>query len=84
MRDPSDSSSTKLLIIMIAVVPVIVAVAGLVSFLMLRAGFGLVVSGLLPFLATLIVVAALGVFLARAAARPGERGNGRNHDDDGV
>ena len=84
MRDPSNSSSTKLLVIMVAAVPVIVAVAGLVSFLMLRAGFGLLVSGLLPFLAMLIVVAALGVFLARAAGRQIESGDGRNRDGDGV
>jgi len=72
VRDPSDSSSTKLLAIMVAAVPVIVAVAGLV------------VSGLLPFLATLIVVAAPGVFLARTAGRSRERGDGRNRDGDGV
>ena len=76
------SSSTKLLVIMVAAVPVIVAVAGLVSFLMLRAGFGLLLSGLLPLFATLIVVTALGVFLGRAAGRSREAEEGQNSSRD--
>ena len=67
---------------MVVTVPVVVAGAGLVSFLMLRAGYGLILSGLLPLLATLVVVAALGVFLGRAAGRLRGRRNGRNRDRD--
>jgi hypothetical protein len=75
-----DSSPTTLLVVMVAVVPVVVAVAGLVSFLMLRAGYGLILSGLLPLLATLVVVTALGVYLGRAAGRSRGRGDGRNRE----
>ena len=77
-----DSSPTKLLVIMVAAVPVIVAVAGLVSYLMLRAGFGLLLSGLLPLFAILILVTALGVFLGRTAGRSQGGGDDRNSSRD--
>jgi len=51
---------------------------------MLRAGYGLILSGLLPLFATMAVVAALGVFLGRAAGRSRGRGGDRNRDRDGV
>ncbi|MBA3426844.1 MAG: hypothetical protein H0U04_20425 [Rubrobacter sp.] len=73
-----------MLIVMVVAVPVVVAGAGLVSFLMLRAGYGLILSGLLPLFVTLAVVATLGVFLGRAASRSRRRGDNRNRDRDGV
>ncbi len=60
-----------MLFVLIGVVPVVVAGAGLVSFLLLRAGYGLVVGALLPFAVSLLLVAALGAVLGRSAGRRG-------------
>jgi hypothetical protein len=51
------------LVILVVTVPIVVGGAGLASFLLLRAGHGLVVGGLLPFLAMLLLVGCLGVVL---------------------
>jgi zinc transporter ZupT len=49
------------------------ALAGVVSFLLLRAGYGFVVWGILPFLVLLLVALVLGAMVWRAAggALPG-------------
>jgi hypothetical protein len=62
-----------MLFVLIGTVPLVVAGAGLVSFLLLRAGYGLVVGALLPFAVSLLLVAALGAALGRAAGRNRER-----------
>lgn len=75
-----------LLVVLLGVVPLVVGGAGLVSFLLLRAGYGYVVGGVVPFLLSLLVVGVLGVLLGRAAS--GRRGDGpdgaRNEGGDDV
>lgn len=76
-----------LLLVLIVVVPLVVGGAGLVSFLLLRSGFGLLTGGVLPFLVSLLVVGVIGVLLGRAASgRRGAEGprGGRNGGDDDV
>jgi hypothetical protein len=58
-----------MLFVLIGVVPLVVAGAGVASFLLLRAGYGLVVGALLPFAVSLLIVAILGAALGRAAGR---------------
>jgi hypothetical protein len=58
-----------MLFVLIGAVPLVVAGAGVVSFLLLRAGYGLVVGALLPFAVSLLLVAILGAALGRAAGR---------------
>ena len=76
-----------LLFVLVVTVPVVVAAAFVVAVLLQRAGFGLVVWALVPFLVSMALIAALGVFLGRAATRrdegrPGEERRSRR--DDGV
>ena len=61
-----------LLFILVGVVPLVVAVAGGVSFVLLRAGYGLFIGGVVPFAVSLLLAAALGALLGRAAS--GRRG----------
>ena len=56
-----------LLLVLIGAVPLVVAVAGLAAFLLMRAGYGLVFWAVLPFVVSMLVIAALGLFLGRAA-----------------
>ena len=72
-----------LLLVLIAAVPVVVALALLSAVLLQRAGFGLVVWALLPFLGSMALIGALGLVLGRAAARRASNG-GRSRRDDGV
>ena len=58
-----------LLLVLISVVPVIVALAFVVAILLERAGFGLVIWALLPFVVSMALIGVLGVALGRAAAR---------------
>jgi hypothetical protein len=67
-----------MLFLLIGAVPLVVAGAGLASFLLLRAGYGLVVGALLPFAVSLLLAAALGAALGRAA---GGRHRTRGRDD---
>ncbi len=62
------------LLVLIAAIPVVVLLAGLAAYLLLRAGYGLVVSGLVPFVGLTVVSVALGLVLGRAA----EAGRNRN------
>ena len=72
-----------LLLVLISVVPVIVALAFVVAILLERAGFGLVVWALLPFVVSMALIGALGLVLGRAAARRASEGR-RSRKDDGV
>jgi hypothetical protein len=56
-----------MLFVLIGVIPLVVAGAGLASVLLLRAGYGLIVGALLPFAVSLLLAAALGAILGRAA-----------------
>jgi hypothetical protein len=76
-----------LLLVLLVAVPLVVGGAGLVSFLLLRSGYGYVVGGILPFLVSLLIVGVIGVVLGRAAS--GRRdaqgsGQGRNGEADDV
>lgn len=71
-----------LLFVLISVVPVIVAVAFVVAVLLQRAGFGLVVWAILPFVVSMALIGILGVVLGRAATR--RASEGRSREDDGV
>ncbi len=79
-----------LLFILVGVVPLVVAGAGAVSFVLLRAGYGLFVGGVVPFAASLLLAAALGALLGRAASgrppgrRPQDREPGRSRGQDDV
>ena len=70
-----------LLLILLGVVPLVVGGSGLASFLLLRAGYGYVVGGVLPFLVSLIVVGVVGLLLGRAAS--GRRDAGPSKDRNG-
>ena len=72
-----------LLLVLISVVPVIVAVAFVVAILLQRAGFGLAIWALLPFVVSMALIGVLGVVLGRAAARHASDGQ-RSGEDDGV
>jgi short subunit fatty acids transporter len=58
-----------LLFALMAVVPVIVAVAFVVAILLQRAGFGWAVWALLPFAVSMALIGVLGIVLGRAAGR---------------
>jgi hypothetical protein len=58
-----------MLFVLIGAVPLVVAAAGFASFLLLRAGYGLIVGALLPFALSLLLVAILGAARGRAAGR---------------
>ncbi|MGF1472242.1 MAG: hypothetical protein ACFB50_10940 [Rubrobacteraceae bacterium] len=69
-----------LLVVLLGVVPLAVLCAGVVSFLLLSAGYGLLVWAVLPFVGVLVVVAVIGVFLGRAAG--GRRRTGDPGEDE--
>ena len=75
------ASPTTLLVVLVATVPIVVALAVVAGFLLQRAGFGLVVWGLLPFLAAMLIIAVFGMVLGRSAS---DRGGQRSEDGDGV
>ena len=56
-----------LLFVLLLTVPLVVAGAGVAAFLLMRAGFGFLVWGVVPFVASLLAVAALSFALSRAA-----------------
>lgn len=62
-----------LLLVMVLAVPIMVLASGLISFLLLRMGFGVLVWAVLPFLGLLLLVAALGLILGRLAGGGGKR-----------
>jgi hypothetical protein len=74
-----------LLFVLLGTVPLVVAGAGVAAFLLMRAGFGFLVWGVVPFVASLLAVAALSFALSRAA-RVGrdESPEGRRRGRDGV
>ena len=72
-----------LLLVLVSVVPVIVALAFVVAILLQRAGFGLVIWALLPFVVSMALIGALGLVLGRTAARRASERQ-RFRKDDGV
>lgn len=71
----------KLLYTLIAVIPLVVAGTGLAAFLLLRAGYGPLVWGVLPFLAMLALAGVIGAFLGRAATNRRNSGPGAASQD---
>jgi hypothetical protein len=63
-----------LLFVLLGTVPLVVAGAGVADFLLMRAGFGFLVWGVVPFVASLLAVAALSFALSRAARAGRDRG----------
>ena len=72
--DPTHAKT--MLFVLIGAVPLVVAGAGLASFLLLRADYGFVVGAVLPFAVSLLLVAILSAALGRAAGT-----RRRDHDD---
>ncbi len=62
-----------MLLIMVLSVPLLVLVAGIVSFALLKMGYGVFVWAVLPFLGLVLIVAVLGLILGRMAGRGGQR-----------
>lgn len=73
-----------LLFVLLGSVPLVVAGAGVVAFLLMRAGYAVLVWAVLPFLASLLVVAAIAFLLSRAARSDRGSSEGRRQDRDGV
>ncbi len=78
-----------LLFVLLGAVPLVVAVAGVVAFLLMRAGYGVLLWAVLPFAVSMLVIAVLGVFLGRSAGGrqgPEEPGSSqrRTRKRDGV
>jgi hypothetical protein len=76
-----------LLFVLLGTVPLVVAGAGVAAFLLMRAGFGFLVWGVVPFVASLLAVAALSFALSRAARMSrdqNESSEGRSRGRDGV
>ena len=66
-----------LLVVLLGVVPLLVGGGGLASFLLLRAGYGYLLGGVVPFLVSLLLVGVVGALLGRAASgASGRRGAG--------
>ena len=82
-----NARPSTLLLVMMSAVPVVVLLALGAAVLLARAGFGLVVWALVPFVVSMALILILGIVLGRAAARsadepPEERR--RSGRDDGV
>ena len=74
-----------LLIVLLGTVPLVVAVAGVAAFLLMRAGFSFLVWGVVPFVASLLAVGALAFLLSRAArAGRDEPSQGQRRGRNGV
>ena len=68
-----------LLFLLLVTVPLLVGGAGVASFLLLRAGYGVVVWALVPLLALLVLAGVLGVVIGRAARVPRPEGDEGPH-----
>jgi hypothetical protein len=76
-----------LLFVLLLTVPLVVAGASVAAFLLMRTGFGFLVWGVVPFVASLLAVAAISFVLSRAARAGRDRGespDGRRRGRDGV
>jgi membrane protein implicated in regulation of membrane protease activity len=72
-----------LLFVLLGAVPVVVACAGVSAFLLMRAGYGVVVWAVLPFVASLLAVAAIAFLLSRAARSDRGQDPGQDPGRDG-
>jgi hypothetical protein len=70
MRDKFEGvRPSTLLLILLVTIPLLVAVAGIVAVVLIRAGYGIVVGLVVPSLTLSVAVVVLGTFLGRAANR---------------
>lgn len=72
-----------LLFVLLGTVPLVVAGSGGAAFLLMRAGYGVLIWAVLPFVTSLLVVAAISFVLSRAARSDRGR-DGRRRGRDGV
>lgn len=72
---------TTLLFILLGAVPVVVGGSGLASFLLLRAGYGILVWGVVPLFVSLFLVGMISALLG-VAASGSRRRRGSNRDDE--
>jgi hypothetical protein len=72
-----------LLFVLLGSVPLVVAGAGVAAFLLMRAGYGVLVWAVLPFVASLLAVAVIAFVLSRAARSDRGR-DGRRRGRDSV
>ena len=74
-----------LLAVLLLTVPLVVGGAGVAAFLLMRAGFGFLVWGVVPFFASLLAVAAISFALSRAARMDRDQSSeGQRRGRDGV
>lgn len=90
-RPNRNGNTGRLLLAFMGVVPIVVLVAVVVAYFLVRAGFGLLVGAGVPFVVSTMIIIGLGVALGRAASgsggSPGDRSDGsggRTRDRDGV
>ena len=82
-----NARTSALLLALVVAVPVIVVLALGAAVLLARAGFGLVVWALAPFVVSMALILVLGIVLGRAAARSAGESpeeSRRSGGDDGV
>jgi len=77
---PTDTN--KLLLALMGVVPLVVLATLGVSFLLVRAGFGLLMGAGVPFVVATIFVIGLSVALGRAAGGSGGSGGAKDEGSD--
>ncbi len=70
-----------LLFVLLGTVPLVVAGAGVVAFLLMRAGYGVLIWAVLPFVVSLLAVAAIAFVLSRAARSDRSRDSQRRGRD---
>ena len=73
-----------LLLVLVLAIPLAVTVAGVTSFLLLRAGYGVFVWGGLPFVGLVLLTVVIGLSLGRASGGRGEGPSGKNGRRDDV
>lgn len=70
------------LLAMVLAVPLLVGLSGVVSFVLLRMGYGVAVWALLPFIGLLLLVIALGSILSWAAGKGSRRSGPKSPEED--
>lgn len=81
---PNRLRPQMLLAIFVGLVPLVVLLAGVVAFLLLRAGSSIFVWAMLPLLGSLVIVGILGFVLGRAAGGRGRTPEEKPHRENNV
>lgn len=77
MRSPKT-----LLLVLVGAVPLVVAATAFAAFLLVRAGFGLLVGAGVPFVFSTVLIVGLSVVLGRAASGSGGSSEDRSEGSD--